>query len=273
MADFILREYENTDIPALISLWNRTFGDSERLLGEFFRLLPDMGSGVVAVRHGQVIGAAYALTGMELANVGNDAPVCGYIYAVAVEEAHRRLGAGRALTVAAAELAKKRGARVICTLPAEASLYGWYKNILGVDCALWRKKRRISSAAIDPCLRLSAAEYGQRREAILQDKPHLRLSTPSLEFQRLLCEEYGGGFFACGSGIAAAYADGSRGILRELLCVDEKETDKVAASVGAALGTDEALLCDPAGPDEGEPYIAALPGFVPADCIWNLSMD
>ena len=273
MTEFTIREYEQADIPALTTLWAETFGDSERLIAAFFRLLPDMGNGIVAIREGQVIGAAYAVTGMELAGTGGKPPVCGYIYAVAVRKEHRRLGAGRALTLAAAELAKQRGAAILCTLPAESSLYAWYRDILGVDCALWRKEHSVPSAAFEPCRKLSASEYMLRRENMLTGKPHLRLSHPSLEFQRLLCEEYGGGLYACGSGIAAAYVDGARGILRELIGMDEEKKDRVAASIGAALGVDRVTVCEPAGPQEGRAYIAAPPGTVPPDCAWNLSFD
>ena len=273
MTAFNIREYEPADIPALTALWARTFGDSEGLIGAFFRLLPDMGSGAVAVKDGQVIGAAYVITGLELAGAGAKPPVCGYIYAVAVDEAHRHLGAGRALTLAAAQLGRGRGAEIICTLPAELSLYGWYRDILGVDCALRRKTHFIRSAAVDPCMKLSASEYGLWRENMLMGRAHLRLSCSSLEFARLLCEEYGGGLFACGSGIAAAFKDESRGIIRELICRDDGERDHVAASIGAALGTEHVLVFEPASGGEGEPYIAALPGAVPPDCIWNLSFD
>ena len=44
-----------------------------------------------------------------------------------------------------------------------------------------------------------------------------------------------------------------------------------AASIGAAMGAKDYILYSPA--PEGEPYIAALPGSVPAGCVWNLSFD
>ena len=48
MTEYAIREYASGDVPALTALWRRTFGDGERLLADFFRLLPDMGTGVVA---------------------------------------------------------------------------------------------------------------------------------------------------------------------------------------------------------------------------------
>ena len=137
MTDMIVREYRPEDIPALSALWARVFGDSVALIGDFFRLLPDMGTGLAAEADGEIAGAAYIITGMELADCGNRPPVCGYIYAVAVEERFRGLGLGGRLTLAAAEKGRERGASIICTLPAESALYNWYEKLLGVQCALY----------------------------------------------------------------------------------------------------------------------------------------
>ena len=218
------------------------------------------------------MGAAYAVTGLELADAGGKPPVCGYLYAVAVAEEYRRLGLGRALSQAAAERAEARGARLLCTLPAEPSLYGWYERILGLTCALRRERRPVAPAPGEPCMKLSTTEYLLWRENLLRGRPHMRLSAPAMEFQRLLCESCGGGFYACGSGVAAAYWEDGRLLIRALLAPEE-EREAVAAALGAALGAEQVLLFSPARPGEGEPYIAARPGSLPPDCVWNLSFD
>lgn len=270
MTDLLIREVLPVDIPALSSLWQRIFGDSEALIADFFRLLPQMGVGVAALLDGKPAGAAYAVTGMELIG-GQAAPkACGYLYAVAVEESCRGLGLGRALSLAAADKARGRGAGFICTLPAEASLYPWYQDILGVTTALFRSEQQIKSRALVPCREIDAGEYLLRREELLRGRPHLRLSPPCLAFQHSLCLAYGGGFYAVGGGIAAAYREGNTGVIRELLCPPDQELE-LAASVGAALGTERALLYAPSR--DGLPYISAEPGSVPADCVWNLSFD
>lgn len=272
MTEFPIREIESADLPALTALWTRAFGDSEALIAAFFRLLPDMGVGVTALADGEPVGAAYLITGLELADAGDRAPVCGYLYAVAVAEERRHLGLGRALSRAAAELAEKRGAELLCTLPAEPSLYGWYEEILGLRCALRRKNRRVAGVPGEPCMKLSATEYLFWRENLLRGRPHVRLGVTALEFQRLLCEAYGGGFYACGGGVAAAYREDGRLLIRELLTPEGKR-EAAAAALGGALGAEEVLLFEPAGPGEGEPYIAARPSALPPDCIWNLSFD
>ena len=272
MTDCTIREYSAEDIPALSSLWKRSFGDGERLVAEFFRLLPDMGTALAAVSGAnEVLGMASVITGMELISSAKKPPVCGYIYAVAVDESSRGQGLGRALTVAAAKKAVEREAEIICTLPAEASLYGWYEELIGVKCALRRSVRTIDSAPLELSMELSSTEYMLWRENMLRGRTHLHLSNPSLEFQRILCRENGGGFYAAGSGIAAAYRDGDTGVIRELICADAAQRETVAASIGAALGTARVLLYEP-DPD-GLPYIAADPGSIPEDCLWNLSFD
>ena len=81
----------------------------------------------------------------------------------------------------------------------------------------------------------------------------------------------GGGLYAVGDGIAAAYAEGGRAVIRELLAPAGADRRALAASLAAHLQTGEALLytADPAG----EPYLSAAPGSLPADTVWGLSFD
>ena len=96
MRDFDIREYRAEDIPALSRLWEKTFEDSPALIADFFRLLPDMGTGLAAVQKGEIVGAAYVIMGMELLGKENKPVPGGYIYAVAVEERCRSFGIGSA---------------------------------------------------------------------------------------------------------------------------------------------------------------------------------
>lgn len=271
MNEFTLREYQAGDIPELKSLWRRVFGDPDIIIDAFFELLPDIGTAVTAHVGTTLIGAAYAITGMELVKPGYPAETCGYIYAVAVNPEYRKLGAGGALVRASVSLAQSRGASIISTLPAEDSLYGWYRELLGFERVLYRQRRERLSAPLEPTLRISTTEYMLWREQLLSGSCHIRLSYPALEFARRFYEGLGGGLYACGDGICAAYAENGVALIRELIVPDQSELESVAASVGAALGAKSTVLFLPA-PD-GEPYIAALPGVIPSDCIWNLSFD
>lgn len=271
MSNAVIREYRGGDVPEMSALWQAVFGDSEELVDSFLRLLPGMGTAAVAEVNGKIAGAAYAVTGMELVSAGGKAQTCGYIYAVAVAPEFRGSGIGRTLTERSAELARARGTEVICTLPAEESLYAWYKTILGTECALHRQRFETESADIVSVQSLSASEYSQCREALLKDRCHLRLAHTTMEFQRRFCGELGGGLYACGGGICSAYIEDGAAVIKELIAPDGADTAVIAASIGAKLGTERAVYYLPA-PD-GEPYLAAEPGSIPPDCVWNITFD
>lgn len=271
MSEPCIREYETRDHAALTRLWAETFGDDEALISAFLRLLPDMGGCVAAEREGRIVGAAYLITGMELAFPDGKKTPVGYLYAVAVESGFRGRGIGAALSRAAFDWGRARGAKILCTQPAEPRLFDWYAEVLGTRCALRRRVETVPSAALEPCMELSCTDYRFWRERMLQDRPHIRLGDAALSFQHLLCRSCGGAFFAVGDGIAAAYLEDGRCVVRELLCPDGAERRALAASLGAQLGVSEVLLCTSQA--QGEPYIAALGGALPPDCIWNLSFD
>ena len=271
MTDFTIREYTPADVPAISLLWREVFGDPLRMTAELFALLPDMGSCVVAVRDGKLLGAACVLNGFELVTRRKKRPVVGYLYGVMVRADERGNGIGKALTLEAADLARRRESVLLCTLPADAPLYGWYHRLLGLECVLHRRRFETGCAPREAVMEMSSTEYLHWRDALLRGKAHLRPSNPTMEFARRFCACFGGGLYACGSGICTAWLDGDTCVIRELITRSENDAPLIAASVGAFLGAKTAVWYLPSR--EGEAYIAAVPGSIPADCVWNLSFD
>ena len=271
MTEALLREYRPGDAPALISLWCRVFGDPEALPACFLQLLPELGSGVVAELGGELAGAAYIVDALELVHADGSSRRCAYLYAVSVEERFRGLGLGAAVTQSASALGKERGADFVCTLPADRGLYNFYEKQIGVRCALRRDKRTLPARPGEKPLPLSAADYLRRREALLQGCCHQRLSPAAMAFEENNCRLSGGGLFAVGQGLAAAYLADGRCVLRELLSPGPAKREDLAAAVGYALSCDQVLLYTPAL--AGEPYLAAPEGCIPADCVWDLAFD
>ena len=262
-----LREICPADRDALIALWHRVFEDPETLAAEFLRLLPEMGGGVAATVDGVLAGAAYIVTGLR---VGDRR--AAYLYAVAVQPAYRGLGLGKAVTQAAVRLGRERGADFVCTLPASASLYGWYERLIGVRCALYRREESFPACEGFAVTPLSAADYNARREALLAGKVHLTLSDAAAEYERCNCRCFGGDFYAVGDGIAAAYREDGQLTVRELLCPDPAQRRAYAAAVAAHLGCARVRLYSP-GTRGDSPYLAAEPGALPVDCVWSLAFD
>ncbi len=261
-----IRELRPEDRTALVALWHQVFGDPVSYVEEFFRLLPEIGSGVAAVDNGVPVGAAYMITGLELCEAER-VRRCGYLYAVAVDPAARGRGLGGALSQAAAELGRARGAELICTLPAEPGLYAWYEKLIGVRCALYREQRLLDSRPGFAPRPLGAAEYAARREALLCGRPHLRLSEAAMRLEEANCRAFGGFLCSVGDGIAAVYVNGDTAEIRELLGAAEAE----AAAIGAALGAKRVKLWRPAR--SGDPYLAFSPSDLPENTVWNLAFD
>ena len=72
--------------------------------------------------------------------------------------------------------------------------------------------------------------------------------------------------------ICAAMKDGDTCVIKELVTAFPGEEERIAASVGKHLGCERTVYQLPSGSD-GEPYLAALPGVIPADTVWNFTFD
>ena len=93
---------------------------------------------------------------------------------------------------------------------------------------------------------------------------------PMLEAQRALCEAYDGALCASSDGIFAAYREGDRLIVPEVLCA-QGFPEETAASAAAYFGCREAVFFVPAE-QGGEAYVASDTALPPAT-VWNLTMD
>lgn len=271
MTEYLLREYRPEDRAALTALWRQVFGDPEDVIAAFFDALPALGIGAVAEAEGRPVGAAYVLDALALVDAQGLERRCGYLYAVAVDPGHRHQGLGASLSREAAALSLARGAEFICTLPAEASLYAWYEEILGLGCALHRKRFSVTARPAWPVERLCQEDYLARREALLAGVPHLRPAPAVMDFAGQFYSLFGGGLYACGGGLCATYVEDGHALIRELIAPAGVAAADVAAALCAALGCRGGQCFLPAA--VGEPYLSAPAGVIPPDCIWNLSFD
>lgn len=270
MSQWKIREYTGSDIPQLSALWYESFGDSGGFIKGFFELLGGMGSGLAAEVNGKIIGGAYVLDGQCLVTASGEKIPVGYIYGVSVADAFQGHGIGAELSRRACALARERGAEIVCTLPAEDSLYGWYEKIIGVKPALYRSVKELGAEKLLDCRVINAPEYSRLRQALTAGKNHLELSNTAMEFQSLLLRECDGAFLAFEEGICSAYVYDGVAYVRELIAKDGADVEAMAATAAYVLGTERALLYLPS--ETGEKYIAA-DRPLPPDCIWNLSFD
>lgn len=265
-----VREYKGiNDLPGLKKLWIDVFEDPEKFVDDFFEALPDIGSCVLGEEDGKIIAMASVIAGQELQFAGSvKATECGYIYAVAVDENHRGKGYGKKITKAAYELALKREAGIVCTLPASSSLYSFYADALGFETALYREKHEVPSNDLEMTMKLSSTEYNMMREGLLNGKTFLRLSPYAMRFLMHLCEDFEGGLYASMSGICTAIKKEDTCIICEII---SRNPDVSAASVAYTLGCKKAVYYLPS--TKGEPFIAADPGKIPKESVWNIAYE
>ena len=247
----VLRASAPQDTEQLRQLWCDVFGDPLELVDAFLSLLPGMGCGFVAERDGRILGAAYLIDGFTLLQSGQAPLRCGYLYAVAVQTDARGHGLGAAVSRGAAELGRNRGAELICTLPAEESLYCWYGRILSLT---HQSTRRVFSCDALPAAKpLDVSEYLVRREALLRDTPHVLPNASVMEYAASLCRICGGGLFANEDMIFCACRFQDRWVLSELLPL-------------SAAGRIPGLDCSV------QPYLCS-DRPLPDGLIWNLTLD
>ena len=271
----IIREYKGGDIPELKKLWKEVFNDRDEFIDGFFSLLPGIGSGVVAEEGGKLLGAAYAVCGQHICSQDEkEGHVCGYIYGLAVKPEERGKGLGKALSTAARDMCLEHGADIAALLPAEDWLYAFYEKTLGMHTSLFRKITNIECEdgfEPDSVTEVTGSEYNVCRSKLLEGKEHVHLSGSSAELERLLCKAYGGGFYACGSGICAAYEMDGVLIIPEILC-DEADKLETAKSAARHLGLKSIAIYEP-GNGNDTPYVISDKPELLKDVIWNLTFD
>ena len=116
-----------TDLRQLATLWNGVFGDEEKLIFEFFRLLWRPAYCCVAEEGDHIVSMGYCIPGPEVRGLR-----CSYIYAMATAEPFRGRCAAQQIGLNLIQMAFDGGADIVATLPADEGLCRWYETRLGM---------------------------------------------------------------------------------------------------------------------------------------------
>ena len=252
MPDMRIRRAAPADLPVLTRLWQAAFGDPPELIERFYRRFPPAKAAWVVEAGGCIVTAAHLLEGRLHTADGGVLP-CAYVYAVSTDPAHQGNGYASALMRRFAIDADVSG-RVLYTLPAAASLYKWYRAVMGTT----------------QTARISAPEYAVLRAQQLQGQTYAEPSAALLDFQADLCAMCGGALVHVGCGCAVVERDGDTLIIKELLGAD---TASAAQALLAAFDAQAAQVCLQRQ-DGAQPMAAYRPFFRDtADIFWGLYLD
>ena len=216
------------DIPAQRELWKLAFGDSDEYIDHFYSAYyrPER---VVVLEEDGAVRAMTAWFDTTFVLPGRGEYRAAYLYAVATHPDCRGRGLAGKLLAGADDYFRSLGIPAVTTVPAEPSLH----NFFGAN-GFWECFRilggslRREEIALPPSNLLrpaSLAEYGQVRESLLKDIPHIAYPDDALAYQAGCCALGDGGLFVgeTESGpvcLCAERADDELVIVKECLSAD-----------------------------------------------------
>ncbi|MDR1217418.1 MAG: GNAT family N-acetyltransferase [Oscillospiraceae bacterium] len=258
-ADITTRAASPGDAGFLRELWKSAFGDSDGDVSAFLECFGGSAVPVIAELSGREGAAGYVIPAGELVYTDATRAPCAMLYAIASRQELRGRGLGAAVTRALTRRARELGYPAVVLHPADDGLFDFYSANAGFR--EWFSARELVFRADGqprrPCADVRAvtsAEYREIRARILRGRAHIHIGERAAEYQRLLCEQSGGGLFAIRSGGAesCAAAEGAPGgaAVKELL-TSAGGAEPCAAALASAMSVGELTARVPAWTGDG----------------------
>ena len=225
------------DIPVQRELWALAFGDAGAYVDNFYEnyYRPER---VLVLEENGIVRAMTAWFDTSLAVPGRKPLRAAYLYAVATHPDVRGRGFSGQLLSWADEHFRSLGFDAVTTVPAQPSLHHFFARNGFQECFTHDQRNFVPagpvstpSFVLDP---VSPARYGELRELLLADLPHITYPLDALTYQAGCCHVSGGGLYAAdtGYGLALLCAEGTedgRLLLKELLGMPEAQHALLAA--------------------------------------------
>lgn len=216
------------DIPAQRELWKLAFGDSDQYIDNFYNTYyrPER---VVVLEDEGGVRSMTAWFDTSFVVPGQGEYRAAYLYAVATHPRCRGRGLAGKLLAGADEYFRSLGIPAVTTVPAEASLHNFFGANGFRECfRILGGSLRREEIPLPPSNLLhpaSAEEYGQVREALLRDIPHIAYPKDALAYQAGCCALGDGGLFVGETGagpvcLCTERADDELVIVKECLGSD-----------------------------------------------------
>jgi len=219
MSDVLTRKPNDAEIPVLRGIWENVFGT----IGEdsFFLhyYAPDLC--VIAEYNNAPAAVGYLIPFGDILCQSKEYP-CAMIYSVATLPEYRGMGLGTAVVCNLIDLARELAYPAVILCPNNDKLFEYYSSRTGLYDWFYVSEQVINEVPADTAIasltEISVNEYRTRRERLLEETVHIRHDLRALEYQAMLCNELGGGFFKIGDTIAVVECQPSGEVwIKELL--------------------------------------------------------
>lgn len=231
-----VRPSRTEDIPAQRALWKLAFGDSDSYIDNFYEAYyrPER---VVVLEEEGAVRSMTAWFDTTFAVPGRGTYRAAYLYAVATHPDCRGRGLAGALLAGADDYFRSLGIPAVTTVPAEPSLHDFFGAHGFRECFTYSPaapvpaEKLIWPFSLEP---VDARRYGELREAILRDIPHIAYPPDALRYQEGCCRLSGGGLYLAETARGAA-----------LLCAEGMEDGRMLVKELAACpeAREQVLSC------------------------------
>jgi len=226
MSDVLTRKPNDDEIPALRGIWENVFGT----IGEdsFFLHYYTSDLCVVAEYNNAPAAVGYLIPFGDILCRSKEYP-CAMIYSVATLPEYRGMGLGTAVVRNLINLARELAFPAVILCPNNDKLFEYYSSRTGLYDWFYVNEQVINEVPADTAFtaltEISVNEYHTRRERLLEGTVHIRHDLRALEYQAMLCNELGGGFFKIGDTIAVVECQQNGEVwIKEILSPDNRNT-------------------------------------------------
>ena len=248
--DIVTRMPQIGEIQALRHIWRSAFGAADEAAFFSYYYAPEFC--ITAVCDGLPVAAGYLLPSGQLVCGGQSVP-CAMVYGVAALPGYRSRGFGAAVTRELISLGRRAGFEAVALCPSSDRLFEYYGSRTQLRDWFYVRERRLTiSPGPNPAklVKIPAQEYAQLREGFLSDIPHIKPDLRAVEYQNLLCREFGGGLFKVElhDGVSCAAVEiqpNGQVCVKELLTPDGCQR-RVLSAIAAAFPVGEYIVRTPA---------------------------
>lgn len=245
--EFLFRFAERSDVNSLKKLWKTCFGDEDEYIDFFFenRFEPD--ECLCAFCGGELAGMLFLLP--ITAVCGEREYSARYIYAVCTEPRFRNRMISTRLLAFAHEYMEKNGVDMSLLVPAEPSLFEYYKK-RGFETEFFCREIEIKAEKNTISLEKTELQrlFGERNAVFADSGLYMRWDEKALGQIERECDFLGGETLVFSNGYAVCYPFEDRVFVKEWGA--RSLDDHVLAAIAEYFGKKTAVVRIPAGKEE-----------------------